>query len=306
MKFIVSCFWFIVCSHKISLNSKMSKLIENISDTAKWVAIFRAEESERPDAVFHDPFARRLAGEKGNEIANAVQFSRENSWSFTARTYLFDYFIKMHVEKGFDMIIDLAAGLDARAYRMDLPPDLKWVDVDLPGMIEYKDEILKDEKPKCDYKTIPVDLADRVTRLQLFDQLNKECKKALIVTEGLMIYLTAEQAAELSIDLSAQKHFHRWVFDIQSPALLTMATEKMGAALTGSGAKFQFAPEEGEDFFLPYGWRAIESRSKLKTAAKLNRLNEQMMVYAGYPEPEGTKRDFPWSGVCLFENIKAG
>jgi len=34
--------------------------LRNISDTARWVAIYRALESERKDAVFHDPFARRL------------------------------------------------------------------------------------------------------------------------------------------------------------------------------------------------------------------------------------------------------
>ena len=50
----------------------MSSLVENISDTARWVAIFRAEESERPDAVFHDQFARKLAGKKGEQIANAI------------------------------------------------------------------------------------------------------------------------------------------------------------------------------------------------------------------------------------------
>lgn len=284
----------------------MTQLIENISDTAKWVAIFRAEESERPDAVFHDPFARKLAGKKGNEIANAVQFSRENSWSFTARTYLFDEFITRYVEQGFDMIINLAAGLDARAYRMDLPSRLKWVDVDLPGMVEYKDEILKDEKPGCDYRSVPADLSDKETRLQLFDQLSKECEKALIVTEGLMMYLTAEQAAELSSDLSGHVHFLRWVFDLQSPALLKMAVEKMGAALTGSGAKFQFAPEEGELFFEKYGWKNLESRSKLKTALLLNRLSGDIKNFAQMPEPPGPVRPFPWSGVCLFENSKAG
>ena len=67
----------------------MEQLVENISDTARWVAIFRAEESERPDAVFHDPFARRLAGEKGEQIANAIEFGRKNSWSFVARTFSF-------------------------------------------------------------------------------------------------------------------------------------------------------------------------------------------------------------------------
>ena len=51
---------------------QMNQLVENISDTARWVAIFRAEESERPDAVFQDPFARKLAGEKGEQIANVL------------------------------------------------------------------------------------------------------------------------------------------------------------------------------------------------------------------------------------------
>ena len=281
----------------------MSQLVENISDTARWVAVFRAEESERPDAVFHDPYARRLAGEKGEQIANAIEFGRKNSWSFVARTYLFDEYVKQHVELGYDMIVNLAAGLDARAYRMQLPKTLKWIDVDLPGMINYKNEKLKDEKPKCDYRTIALDLADRKARLEIFRQLNSECKKALVVTEGLIVYLTPEQAAELATDLSSQKHFHRWVFDLVSPALLEMIQKEMQPALQGSGAVFQFAPEEGEEFFEKYGWKHIESRSKLETAAKLNRLYEELKAFADMPEPPGTHRLFPWSGDCLLENV---
>jgi methyltransferase (TIGR00027 family) len=281
----------------------MEQLIENISDTARWVAIFRAEESERPDAVFHDPFARRLAGEKGEQIANAIEFGRKNSWSFVARTYSFDEFIMQHVAQGYDMIINLAAGLDARAYRMQLPKALKWIDVDLPGMINYKNEILKNEKPKCEYRTVALDLAGRKARLELFQQLNSECKKALVVTEGLIIYLTSEQAAGLATDLSSQPHFRRWIFDLTSPALLEMIQKEMQPALKGSGAVFQFAPEEGEAFFEKYGWKPIESRSKLKVAAKLNRLYDEIKPFADMPEPPGTHRPFPWSGDCLLENV---
>ena len=281
----------------------MGKLIQNISDTARWVAVFRAEESERPDAVFRDPYARRLAGEKGAEIANAISFSQENSWSFTARTFLFDEYIKQHVAQGFDTIINLASGLDARPYRMDLPSTLKWIDVDLPEMIDYKKQILSGEEPKCALEFISLDLADRNARLELLKRVNNNSNKALVVTEGLMIYLTYEQAGGLATDLSAQNHFHRWVFDLQSPALLKLAKEKMGAAIREGNAEFQFAPEEGEQWFLKYGWKHLESKSKLKTAAKLNRLNEQMKAFAAYPEPEGPKGDLPWSGVCLFENL---
>ena len=88
-----------------------------------------------------------------------------------------------------------------------------------------------------------------------------------------------------------------------SPALLKMIQERMGPALGGSGAEFQFAPDEGEEFLLQYGWKSVESRSQLKTAASLNRLNEEMMKAAAIPEPQGLRREYPWTGVCLFENI---
>jgi O-methyltransferase involved in polyketide biosynthesis len=46
-------------------------LIRNVSDTARLVALDRAVESERPDALFRDPFARRLAGERSARIAKS-------------------------------------------------------------------------------------------------------------------------------------------------------------------------------------------------------------------------------------------
>jgi hypothetical protein len=85
-----------------------------------------------------------------------------------------------------------------------------------------------------------------------------------------------------------------------SPGLLVMMNERMGQAFEGSNASFQFAPVEGEGFFLRYGWKNLESRSKLKVAAELNRLDEQMKGFAAMPEPEGPKGQYPWTGVCLF------
>ena len=158
----------------------MEQIVQNISDTAFWVAVFRAEESERPDAVFTDPFARRLAGKRGTEIANIIEFSKKNRWSFVARTFLFDEFVNRHVKDGCDMVINLAAGLDARPYRMSLPPDLKWIEVDLPDITTYKEMVLADEKPVCQLERIRLDLADREKRLELFQRLNAEAKKILV------------------------------------------------------------------------------------------------------------------------------
>ena len=65
-------------------------LIRNISDTALLAAVYRARETERADPLFRDPFARRLAGERGEQIAKSLVLSEKHSWSWFMRTYLFD------------------------------------------------------------------------------------------------------------------------------------------------------------------------------------------------------------------------
>lgn len=281
----------------------MGPLIRNISDTAHWVAVFRADESERPDAVFNDPFARRLAGKRGETIARTIEFSTKNSWSFVARTYLFDQFIKQHVDLGYDMIINLACGLDTRPYRMQLPALLTWVEIDLPGIMNYKESILADEEPNCILQKTHLDLANREARIELFKHLGSKTDKALIVSEGLISYLEDEEVGSLAKDLSAQKNFKRWVLDYFSPGLLDMIQKEMGSFMKEGNAVLKFAPEEGEGFFNYYGWKAIESKSSLKTAESLQRLPEEMIAFAAYPEPEGPKGSFPWTGVCLLENM---
>jgi hypothetical protein len=64
--------------------------IRHISDTALWVAVYRAQESDRSDAVFRDPYARSLAGDRGMQIAATMPFGQRHSWSYIARTWLVD------------------------------------------------------------------------------------------------------------------------------------------------------------------------------------------------------------------------
>lgn len=53
--------------------------IRDISDTARWAAVYRARESQRQDALFRDPFAERLAGQRGEEIAVAIPFGTRHT-----------------------------------------------------------------------------------------------------------------------------------------------------------------------------------------------------------------------------------
>src|SRR5712692_6201824 len=207
-------------------------LIHNISDTARWAAVYRARETERPDALFRDTFARRLAGERGEEIAKAVARRARNDWSFVTRTYLFDSFIADHVRQGGDMVVNLAAGLDARPYRMELPSSLRWVEVDLPEILDYKEGILAGEKPRCSVRRVRLDLANRDARRALFAELGREARNALVVTEGLLIYLTADQVAWLAEDLAAPAGFRKWALDMVSPGLRKMISQQLGPLLS--------------------------------------------------------------------------
>ena len=279
-------------------------LIRDVSDTARWVAVFRARESRRADAVFRDPYAARLAGQRGEHIASRMTFHERHAWSYVARTWLFDRLLMEEIQNGADLVINLAAGLDTRPYRLDLPSGLLWVEVDFPRLLAYKTEILRDVRPRCALERISLDLADVGARRTLFERLGSQRKRIAVVTEGLLIYLTRDAVASLASDLSAQPAFRRWLIDLTSPALLKMI-RKHSVALEDANAPLQFAPEEGPAFFEPYGWRTVRIEALLKAAARIHRLPSLWMRFIAAissPLPKATR---PWSGVCVLERMSA-
>ena len=279
-------------------------LIDNISDTARWAAMFRANETDRPDALFRDPYARRLAGERGAEIFERMPLigGRDTSWSWVARTVLFDRVILKAIGEGFDTVVNLAAGLDARPYRLELPPNLRWYEVDLPPILAEKERILRGDTPACKLERVPLDLADVPARRKLFDSINASSRRALLLTEGLVIYLGDSGAEALAKDLAAEPAFRRWVADLVSPGLLKMMKKHWEKILADAKAPITFAPAEGPRFFERARWTPVEMNSVLKAAGAAKRLKFPLSLFAKLPDPKGGKAgNRPWSAVCVFE-----
>jgi methyltransferase (TIGR00027 family) len=274
-------------------------LIRDISDTARWMAVYRAQETDRSDAAFRDPFAQALAGERGARIAKALPFGAENAWSFVTRTLLFDRFVTRLVQHGVDTILNLAAGLDARPYRMPLPASLRWIEVDLPEILDYKEQVLAGAAPICALERVPLDLSNEDARRGLFDRVGREARHAAVLSEGLLIYLMPYEVGTLAADLARPASFHHWVVDIVSPGLLAMLKDRMGGAVQAAGAPFLFAPADGPPFFVPYGWKPMEVRSLLKAAAKLGRVPFGLRMISLLPESSGAQGSRPWAAVCL-------
>ncbi len=282
-------------------------MIENVSDTARWVAVYRAMETQRPDAIFRDPFAARLAGERGNAIVDSMQRGRQMAWAMIVRTAVFDEIILERVRNGnVDVVLNLAAGLDARPWRLPVPSSLRWIDVDLPGILNHKTEILKDEKPKCRYDAVHLDLREVQKRQALFAQINAEASRVLVISEGLLIYLPPEDVATLARDLSAGSHFQWWVIDLASPRLLEMMQKMWGKNLNAGNAPFLFAPQESTKFFEKVGWTELEFHSSMDDARRLNREMSMMWLwrFLGRLRSKSVQAEFArFSGVVLMERM---
>jgi methyltransferase (TIGR00027 family) len=249
-----------------------SNPITHVSDTARWVAIYRAMESERPDALFSDPYARRLAGARGEEIVRAMPQGRSMAWPMVVRTAVMDELILRGVTRdGVHTVVNLAAGLDTRPYRLPLPGGLRWIEVDFPDLLAYKTEQLAGEKPRCQLERIAVDLTDREARRALFqDAASGGGGGTLVVAEGLLVYLAPDEVGRLADDLSAAG-FGWLLIDLGSPGLLKMLAKTWGRKLEEGNAPFRFAPAEGTQFFTPHGWTEAEYRSMWEESLRLKR-----------------------------------
>ena len=121
----------------------------------------------------------------------------------------------------------------------------------------------------------------------IFVEIGRKAERVLIVSEGLLIYLSAEEVGALARDLARPASFRFWVNDVVSPGLLKMLDENLGAMVAAGGAAFKFGPEVGPAFLQPFGWRPRDVRSLLKAAAKLKRLTFGMRLIALLPESNG-------------------
>lgn len=208
--------------------------------------------------------------------------------------------VQAAIASGCDCVLNLAAGLDTRPYRLELPASLRWVEIDLPALIEEKERLLADARPRCQLSRIKVDLADAGARAAVLQNAVGLSGNALVITAGLLIYLEAAQVRALAADLCAQAGIRWWVLDLASPELLEMLGKSMGQHLVN--APMRFAPPNGIAYFEALGWSGAEVHSILHAAQRFRRLPFFLRIFALFPEPNprnlGRSR---WSGVVKLE-----
>jgi len=245
--------------------------IQHISDTALWIAAYRARESERPDAAFKDPLARKLSGPRGFSMVETTPYTEAMAFAMMTRTTAIDRLVRYAILRGVDTIINLGAGLDTRPYRMELPPTLQWIEVDFSAMIDYKNDLLKDDIPVCKLRRIASDLSRDSDRQSLFARLGKETKNALIITEGVIGYPANKQAEKLSYDLYAVPTYQYWIMDYTQGERRNNAYLKKLNKEKLARAPLQFNEPHPLQFFGRQGWEVEENIMMLDEAERIGR-----------------------------------
>lgn len=242
--------------------------IDDVSDTALWIAAYRARETERVGGLFQDPLAGRLAGDKGRVLARRMTGAAQFEWMTVVRTVVIDRFLDDAITGGVDTVVNLGAGLDTRPYRMALPSTLSWVEVDMPRIVALKDAQLAGETPRCRLTRIAADLSVDDARRAALAKSVAGARRAIVLTEGVLSYLSLEDVAKLADDVHAEPAIGSWIVDFSAPFL--------NRAVRARGVTFKNAPirdgaKDPASFWARHGWRWTDPRFLVVEGEKLGR-----------------------------------
>ncbi len=242
--------------------------IRHVSDTALWVATLRAQEGHRADAAFDDPLAAMLAGERGRAIARSFSRATMIEWGTIIRTCAIDRLINEALVAGVDTVLNLGAGLDTRPYRMALPATLRWVELDFPHVVELKNALLVEHRPDCTLERVGMDLLDRPSRNEFLARYGSNSRNTLVITEGVLSYLSIYEVATLANELHANPSIRFWIQDFDN-AGQRMLPRGWTAKLKAAPILFKVTDWFG--FFERYGWQSSQVITSLQESQRINR-----------------------------------
>ncbi|MFF4160111.1 SAM-dependent methyltransferase [Streptomyces sp. NPDC001678] len=177
-----------------------------VSRTALAVARVRARESERPDALFTDPHAAAFLTAAGYPAEPAVQpgpYATAITHHTVIRTRFYDDFLLAACAAGCRQTVLLAAGLDTRAYRLAWPDGVRLYELDLPPVLAFKEHVLagRAARPRCARTAVAADLLSPEWPALLAAAGFDPAARTAWLAEGLLVYLTEEQATGLLLAL---------------------------------------------------------------------------------------------------------
>ena len=273
--------------------------ITHVSDTALMVAACRAHETELEDAFVRDPFAARLAGERGHAILNAIPYGAIMRIGLAIRTRFIDELLLETLRANpISTVLSVGCGLDTRPWRLNLSPTLRWIEIDFAAILDYKDRLMSGETPSCRRERLEVDLNHAAQRRVMYEAAGRA--PTLMMTEGLLMYLPAATVEALAAESGQQSGVRHWISDITTSAF---SRTLGGGTDTMQSIRHVQAPDslKGEqilEVLQHYGWKTSMMRSYITDVGCVRERVQRMMGDA--PRPQFSYPPHDPTGVHLF------
>lgn len=230
-----------------------------VGTTALLVAAIRAEETKRPDPLFQDPFADQLAGDTGRQLLAEYRTNAGPGIPIIeVRTRYYDEALAAACEDGVRQFVLLAAGMDARAFRLPWPAGSHLFELDQPELIAMKNAELADVPSRCVRTPIAVNLAEDFATALRTHGFDPQAKTAWLV-EGLLQYLDDALVAQIFTHIDALSAAgSRLYFDVVGKTLLASPVTAAARQLMQKlGAPWTFGCDDPEALVEKHGWDAV-------------------------------------------------
>lgn len=238
----------------------MHKTREAVAGTGLLVAAIRARESRRDDRLFDDPFAEKLAGAAGaRDLDAAIAASGERSTvQIVVRTRFWDEaLLRVTGRPAVRQVVLVAAGMDARAYRLDWPAGVTVYELDQPAVMEAKDRLLAGDTPRARRVPVGVDLTEDWPSALTASGFDATVASVWLM-EGLLQYLDEAEVRALFArvdELSAPGSV--LLYDVVGRTLLqSQAMAGLVKSMATQGAPWLFGSDNPGELAERHGWRA--------------------------------------------------
>ncbi len=240
-------------------NAHMTDETRPVALTAQFTAKARAIESQRANALFHDPWAELFAGRAGDAWL-ARQQSEYPGLPLILRTRFFDdFFAERMGDASLRQVVLLAAGYDTRAYRLVWPEGTRLYEIDQPAVLARKEALLQQQgaTPRCERVALGVDLASDWVAPLLAAGFTPE-RPSFWLLEGLLMYLTQIEAETVINSITRLALQSSWIgLDLLNTATLTSPwTQERIARLARRGMPWQLGIDDPRAWLAPLQWDA--------------------------------------------------
>jgi methyltransferase (TIGR00027 family) len=237
----------------------MDKSRQAVAGTGLLVAAIRAKESTREDRLFTDPYADKLAGDTGRALLEAAiaDAGERSTIQIVVRTRFWDEALLRAAAVASQVVI-LAAGMDARAYRLEWPAGTTVYELDQRAVIAAKNDLLAADEPRCRRVAIGVDLTDDWP-VALTDAGFDSTAPTVWLIEGLLQYLDEREVWTLFDrvnELSAPRS--TVCYDVVGKSLLESATmAPLLKSMAEHGSPWLFGTDDPGELAERHGWTSV-------------------------------------------------